>query len=86
MLHEVNPYVKTFSCLFELFRNSESVASYNLAIHANKKPANELSRRYNGPASSEIAAIIVGSENDLIGKTDVILRLRAELNENGFEC
>ena len=85
MLHEVNPYVKTFTCIYELFKDQESLESYNLAIHADKKPAEEHVRRYNAPTSSEVAALIVGAENDLINKNDIILRHRAEMNENGYE-
>ena len=85
MLHEVNPYVKTFKCMHELFSSPAAVEKYNLVIHADKKPAKEHTRRYNAPPSSEVAALIVGTEDELIKNTDVILRHRAVLNENGFE-
>ena len=85
MLHEVNPYIKTFTCMHELCMKSDIVETYNLVIHANKKPEKEHTRRYNAPDASEVAAIIVGSEDELIGRTDVVLRYRAKLNENGFE-
>ncbi len=41
-------------------QNQPPVTNIKLVIHAGRRPSNEHGRRYNGPASSEIAGILVG--------------------------
>ncbi len=71
--------------LHELARNNAPTDRYKIVIHADKKPANEHVRCYNGPYCSEVAALIPGTEDGVIGKRDILVRKRGRANSNGNE-
>lgn len=51
-----------------------------MVVHANKKPSQEHARRYNGPQCSEVDAVIPGADAAIVGKQDIVLQRRGELN------
>ena len=81
VLHDVSLYINTFTSMHELWLNSKAVEDNFLVIHAGQKPAHEHKHLYNAPATYEVAALIVGLEDELIERTDVILRHRTELKK-----
>ncbi|CDF40383.1 ATP dependant DNA helcase [Chondrus crispus] len=87
MLHECNPYVQTFLCMREWAQSphNNSPATYQMVIHADRRPSHEYVRRYNGPEASEVAALIPGNEDGEIGRRDIVVRRRGTLNSNGNE-
>ncbi len=50
-----------------------------------QRPANENLRRYNGRSCSEVAALVPGNEDSVIGSRDIIVRRRGTANANGNE-
>lgn len=58
---------------------------YETVIHANRRPAAEHVKGYNGLKASELAAIIPEDEQKLIGCRDVVVRRRGSLNSNNNE-
>ena len=83
-LSQHNPYVQTFESLREWATGDEAPTQYKMVIHADKRPAAEHVRRYNGPEASEVAAIIPGTGEQ--SKRDIVLRRRAgEVGSNGQE-
>jgi len=58
---------------------------YRMVIHADRRPSSEHARRYNGPSASEVAALIPGSEDGEVGRRDIVLRRRGQVNSNGNE-
>ncbi|CDF32173.1 unnamed protein product [Chondrus crispus] len=87
MLHECNPYVQTFLCMREWAQSPQNncPATYQMVIHADRRPSHEHVRRYNGPEASEVAALIPGNEDGEIGRRDIVVRRRGTLNSNGNE-
>ncbi|CDF33021.1 unnamed protein product [Chondrus crispus] len=87
MLHECNPYVQTFLCMREWAQSPQNncPATYQMVIHADRRPSHEHVRRYNGPEASEVAALIPGNEDGQIGRRDIVVRRRGTLNSNGNE-
>ncbi|CDF33944.1 ATP dependant DNA helicase PIF1 [Chondrus crispus] len=87
MLHECNLYVQTFLCMREWAQSphNKTPASYQMVIHADRRPSHEHVRRYNGPEASEVAALIPGNEDGEIGRRDIVVRRRGALNSNGNE-
>ncbi|CDF40970.1 ATP dependant DNA helicase PIF1 [Chondrus crispus] len=87
MLHECNPYVQTFLCMREWAQSPHNncPATYQMVIHADRRPSHEHVRRYNGPEASEVAALIPGNEDGEIGRRDIVVRRRGTLNSNGNE-
>ncbi|CDF37673.1 unnamed protein product [Chondrus crispus] len=87
MLHECNPYVQTFLCMREWAQSPHNncPATYQMVIHADRRPSHEHVRRYNGPEVSEVAALIPGNEDGEIGRRDIVVRRRGTLNSNGNE-
>ncbi len=71
--------------LHELARDDAPTDRYQIDIHADKRPANEHIRRYNGPSCSEVAALIPDNEDGMIGKRDILVRKRGQVNTNGNE-
>ncbi len=71
--------------LRELARGNAPTHRYKIVIHADKRPANEHVRRYNGPSCSEVAALIPGNEDGMIGKRDILVRKRGQADSNGNE-
>ena len=53
-----------------------------MVIHSDRRPSHEHVRRYNGPESSEVAAL---NEDGEIGRRDIVVRRRGTLNSNGNE-
>ena len=85
MLHGINPYIQTFRSLREWAIADQAPDLYRMVIHADRRPSDAHRGRYNGPANSEVAAIIPGSEDGEIGTRDIVLRRRGTLNTNGNE-
>ena len=85
ILHDVNPYVHTFRSLREWATGDQTPEQYRMVIHADRRPSEAHRGRYNGPSTSEVAAIIPGSEDGQIGKRDIVLRRIGVLNTNGNE-
>ncbi len=83
MLNQHNTYVQSFMSLHELARDNAPTDRYKIVIHADKGPANEHLRRYNGPSSSAGAAVIPGNEEGMIGKRDILVRKRGQAKSNG---
>ncbi len=69
----------------ELARDNAPTERYKIVIHAEKRPANEQVRLYNGPSCSEVAALTPGNEDVMIGKRDILVRKRGQTNSNGNE-
>ncbi len=74
MLNQHNTYVQSFMSLHELARDNAPTDRYKIVIHADKRPENEHVRRYNGPSCSEVAALIPGNDDGMIGKRDILVR------------
>ncbi len=74
MLNQHNTYVQSFMSLHDLARDNAPTERYKIDIHAEKRPANEHVRRYNVPSCSEVAALIPGNEDGMIGKRDILVR------------
>lgn len=85
MLHECNSYVQSFSALRDWATPVNAPNLYRMIIHSDKRPASEHFCRYNGLSTSEIAAIILGAEDGIVGRQDLVIRRRGELNANGSE-
>ena len=69
-LHNNHPYVESFKYALQQLNNTPD---YNIIIHADRRPTLEHKCRYNAPAVSEVAILMVGEEQ---GKRDIILRKR----------
>ena len=69
-LHNNHPYVESFKYALQQLNNTPD---YNIIIHADRRPTLEHKGRYNAPAVSEVAILMVGEEQ---GKRDIILRKR----------
>ncbi len=85
MLNQHNMYVQSFMSLHELARENVRTDRYKIVIHSDKRPANEHVRRYNGPFCSEVAALILGNEDGMIGTRDILVRKRGQADWNGNE-
>lgn len=57
-----------------------------MIIRSDRRPASEHFHRYNDPQASEIAAIILEAEDGIIGRQDIIIFRREELNIADSEC
>ncbi len=58
MLTQHNTHIQSFKSLYELARENAPTDRYKIVIHADKRPANDHIRRYNGLPRSEVAALI----------------------------
>ncbi len=65
MLQSSNSLVQSFLSIREMTQNQPPATNIQLVIHADRRPSNEHERRYNAPASSEIAAIVVGTDENI---------------------
>jgi len=63
----VNSYVLSFKTTLD--KVAPDCQSFKVVIHADRKPAGAHSGRYNAPAESEVALVIVGQQYE---KRDVI--------------
>ena len=70
MVHELNPYVKSFKYALQLSKES-TVPELRMIIRAEKQ--SDL-RRYNVPTSSEIAVIIPGNNNTNVLPRDIVIQ------------
>ncbi len=68
LLTQHNTHIQSFMSLYELARDNAPTGRYKIVIHADKRPANEHIRRYNEPSCSEVAALIPGNEDGMIGE------------------
>ncbi len=71
--------------LLEFVRDKARSDRYKIVIHADKRPANEHVRRYSEPSCSEVAALIRGNKDEMVGKRDIFVRKRDQANSNGNE-
>ncbi len=74
MVNQHNTHVQSFMSLHELALDNAPTNRYKIVIHADKRPANEHVRRYNGPPGSEGAVLIPGNVDGMIGKRDILVR------------
>ena len=70
MLHSTHPYVHSFKYALE---RMEAIPDLKMIIRADRRPVGEQARRFNAPATYEVAIILVGEEH---GKRDIILNHR----------
>lgn len=56
-----------------------------IVIHENQRSLSELIRRYNGPESSAVVAIIPRAQDGIVGRIDIAWRCRGTLNSAGNE-
>lgn len=85
MLHHVNSNIGFLQSIREWVVAEEAPVNYQMVIHADRNPEDAHVGPYNGPSSSEIAAIIPGSEDGMIWRRDILLSRRGTLNSNGKE-
>ena len=70
MLHSTHPYVHSFKYALE---RMEGTPDLKVIIRADRRPVGEHARRFNAPATNEVAIILVGEEH---GKRDIVLNHR----------
>ena len=75
-LQSVNSYIQSFQQLREWAQSNNGPAEYRMVIHADRRPTTEHARRYNRPESSEVAALIPGPDNGMVGNRDVVVSAR----------
>ena len=71
MLHSRNALIRDFKCALD--RIPANSPHCKVLISADKRPMGEHARRYNTPAASEVAVLMVGDPAD---KRDIVLELR----------
>lgn len=76
MMQQHNSYVQTLMTLGDWAFAENRPGDYTMMIHADKRPAAEHVRRYNGPTMSEVAAITLETEKGEVAGRDIILRRR----------
>jgi len=73
MLHQVNPYVKTYETARErLGANAEE--SFHIEWFTDVGGINQ--RRYNAPQAAEVGMIVIGADEESMGERDVIVQPR----------
>ncbi|GBP82283.1 hypothetical protein EVAR_86637_1 [Eumeta japonica] len=70
MLHEVNPYVRSFKAVIDSIPQGQN-NNYKVIIKADRRPAEEHRGRYNAPVVDEVAVILVDQKCD---RRDIALR------------
>ncbi len=85
ILHSYHTYLQSVLSLHELVHGNAATDRYRIVIHADKRLGNEHVRRCNGPSCSEVAALIPGNENGVIGNRDIIVRTRGTANADRNE-
>lgn len=83
MLQQHNLYVQSILTLHKRTFGERGPDDYNTVIHADKKPAAERDRKYNGPTSSEDAIIAPGQEEWAVKGRDIIIQQHAGLSNRG---
>lgn len=56
-----------------------------MVSYSNRRPENELVSRYNGPKTSEMTAILLGVDDGIVGRQEIVLRKRRLLNAHENE-
>lgn len=79
VITKTNPYDQNYQCL-RTWPQRKTPDVYTVFIHADKGPAGENTKRYNGTEASELASISVGEEDEEIGTADIVLRKRGAVN------
>lgn len=69
MLHHNNPYIKDLKTTLE--RVPQNSKNFEIKIHADRKPDNAHTGRYNAPTGSEVSLVIVGPQFE---KRDIVLQ------------
>ena len=72
----MNSYIQSFQQLREWAQSNNGPAEYRMVIHADRRPTTGHARRYNRPESSEVAALIPGPENGMVGNRDIVVSAR----------
>lgn len=73
MLHNFNIYVKNFKTTMQSVPNN--CESFEVVIHADKKPAGSHEGRFNEPTTNEVALVIVGQQ---FKNRDIVIRSHAD--------
>jgi hypothetical protein len=75
MLDTYNPYIQNFRQVRDLLRNEGESAEISMRIYCDRSHD---PRRYNAPAASDVAAIMVGDGHEIVpSNRDIVLTLRA---------
>lgn len=85
MLHESSHYVQFFSALRNLATPVIVLHAFRLIIHTGECHATDHVRRHNGSWTTEVAAVIPGVVDSIVGRQDSVIRRREELIANGFK-
>ncbi len=85
MRNQHNTFTQSFMSLPGLSQNIAPTDWLKIVIHAENRPANEHVSRYNGLCCYNIAALIAGNENGMIGKRDILVRKRGQDKTSGNE-
>lgn len=62
-----------------------TLKQYKGVIDAGQRPTSEIARQYDSLTCSEVAAIVIGSENGEYGRRNILLRRLGQLNGSGNE-
>lgn len=85
MLLECNQCVQLCFTLQEYAIAVNAPNPYQVIIHSNEHLASQNACLINGPQEYVIGFIIPGTEDGIIGRQNIIIRRREELNTNGLE-
>jgi hypothetical protein len=91
-LREVNPFAKAYVMMREVIDAEENDAKITgrqtldvqLVFDTNKRHVDL--RRYNMPRTNEIAAIILGADDEPFPKHSLVIRKRGDPTESGLRC
>ncbi|XP_045511060.1 uncharacterized protein LOC123705982 [Colias croceus] len=82
MLHQVNPYVRSFKAAIDSIPQGQNNNNYKVIIKADRRPAEEHRGRYNAPVADEVAVILVDQECD---RRDIVLRTHDDRLQRIYE-
>lgn len=74
MPHKTNPNEQSFVAPGVRAIPVDAANLFFLVIHSDKRLTDEHIRRYNGPQTSEVAAIVSGVEDGTVGRQDIHIR------------
>ncbi|CAB5188309.1 unnamed protein product [Rhizophagus irregularis] len=84
MLDTYNPYIQNFRQVRDLLQNDADSADISMRIYCDR--SND-ARRYNGPAASDVAAIMVGDGYEVKpSNRDIILNFRDGTLQRISDC
>ena len=79
-----NSYIECFKAVNQL-AHENNMTNFKIGFHADKRPTNEHERRFNAPASSEVA-ILMPNEINKEDKRMVVANYRQNANLPNFLC